>query len=202
MKTLLSILTFSLVFSFAQAQVRNPLSTIIEESRNSEIERPMIENRGVELIKRLQLSPEETREERHREYLRSYVEKKRSDFKESRQKLDIESKERITGLIRGVSEKLNNAIERLDNIEERLNNLVAENNNINIEESLSNASELKTLAQNSVDEILLKIEEELDNTNGTSKEILRELINIAQLDIKNSWNAFREVIMEVKLENN
>ena len=136
----------------------------------------------------------------HREDLRKHIQEKRELFKEERQQLVGESKERVNRLLRGMTGKFTNALSKLDEIEERLNNLVEENDNIDIEESLNTAMILKSVAQDSVDEVMNNLVKEVDNEEGISKEILRELIEIAQSDIKNTWNAFREVITEIKTE--
>ena len=127
--------------------------------------------------------------------MRMKMDQKREEFKQQKQQLKTESKERIVGLINGITNKFTNSIEKLDNIEDRLTILI-ENDDIN--EVLRAATELKEIATDSINVVIESLEEEISDENGTSKEVIRELIKVAQTDVQNAWTAYREVIKEIK----
>lgn len=187
MKSILSLFIFTLLFTITNAQNINPKERMSDTG--------VVRQGSSEGISPLRLGSEGLNEPKTMQFREL-----REGFIEDRMQLKEERKEIVHGLFRGISEKFTNAILRLDNIEERLAT-ITENTDQNIEEMINNAKDLKDVAKNSVTELNIAIEEEMGNKEGLSKQTLRELVRKSQIDVKNAWDAFKEVITEIKLSD-
>jgi len=208
MKIILSTLSFIFIFSVAQAQIRQISPSLdggiygvmpqTKESREIDREKSWVPRTDSSILPYKERMI--FREDRigHRDDLKQHIEIKKETFKENRLQLQDTSTERVSGLLRGMTEKFTNALSRLDEVEARLNIFVVNNEDFDINDSLSKAIELKYIAKDSVEEIIINLEEEVENEDGISKEIIRELISMAQTDIKNAWKAFRDLLLEIK----
>lgn len=184
MKTTLSLLAFSLLFSVSYAQDRPTLRDI----------KPI----SIEIIREGIIkdtpSPKEDVVEKNNN-LRERIERKKGEIRTERKKLENESKDRILGIVRGMSNKFNEAIDKIENIEIRI---IEIKEKLSIDINIEEAIRLKELAKSSVEESIEIIKEEINNEEGISKEIITETLLETQTDIKNAWEAYREVFIEIK----
>jgi len=218
----MSLLTFALIFSFVGAEEVN--STYIDNSIQIQpvktrtisplrlgaegLEKTEVENETI-LLRQID-RPEGVRLDYIRENAESDIRARMMQSQDSdslseerlheRKQIREGARERINGLLRGITNKFTNALSKLDNIEERLSTIFNDEDT-EIIEMVDAASELKDVAKISVEEVTTAFAEELENEEGVSKERIKELVHKAQLDIKNAWHAFREVITEIKSSN-